>query len=60
MSTTTDTVLQDAAPLAEVPVEAGVVPDYAVADAAQQAQAVPDVYAAKVAELSARFDLSRR
>ena len=55
---TTDIALHDSAALAEVPAEAGVVPDYAVADAAQQAQAVPDVYAAKVAELSARFDLS--
>src|SRR5436190_4386073 len=36
---TTDTVLQDAAPLAEVPVEAGGVPGYSVADAAQQAPA---------------------
>lgn len=45
-------------PVGEVPVEALVVPDYAVADAAQQAAAVPDTYAAKVAELAARFDLS--
>ena len=50
--------LLDAAPLAEVPAEAGIVPDYAIADAARHAQAVPDAYAAKVAELSARFDLS--
>jgi len=48
----------EALPLAEVPAEVSVVPDYAVADAAQHAEAVPDAYAAKVAELSARFDLS--
>lgn len=34
------------------------VPDLAVADTARQAQAVPQTYAAKVAELSRRFDLS--
>src|SRR5262245_53296568 len=51
-------LLGEALPLGEVPAEAAVVPDYAVADAAQHAQAVPDAYAAKVAELSARFDLS--
>ncbi|QSB44434.1 lytic transglycosylase domain-containing protein [Tsuneonella flava] len=34
------------------------VPDQAVADAARQAGAVPQTYAAKVAELSRRFDLS--
>jgi len=45
-------------PVGEVPAEALVVPDYAVADAGQQAAAVPDVYAAKVDELAARFDLS--
>jgi len=48
----------EAVELAEVPAEAGIVPDYAVADAAQQALAVPNAYAAKVAELAARFDLS--
>jgi len=47
-----------ASPLAEVPAEASVVPDYAVADAARHAQAVPATYAAKVDELAARFDLS--
>jgi soluble lytic murein transglycosylase-like protein len=45
-------------PLGEIPVEAAVFPDHAVADTARHAQAVPDIYAAKVAELSARFDLS--
>ena len=49
---------QEAAPLAEIPAEAAVFPDYAVADTALHAQAVPDAYAAKVAELSERFDLS--
>jgi soluble lytic murein transglycosylase-like protein len=53
-----DVSVQQAAPLAEVPAEAAVVPDYAVADAARHAAAVPDAYAAKVAELAARFDLS--
>ena len=53
-----DLALQDTVPLAEVPAEAAVVPDYAVADTARHALAVPDTYAAKVAELSARFDLS--
>jgi soluble lytic murein transglycosylase-like protein len=50
--------LPETTALAEVPAEASVVPDYAVADTAQHALAVPGVYAAKVAELSARFDLS--
>jgi soluble lytic murein transglycosylase-like protein len=35
-----------------------VVPEYAVADAAEHARAVPLAYAVKVAELAARFDLS--
>ena len=50
--------LQETAPLAEIPAEAAVFPDHAVADTALHAQAVPDTYAAKVAELSERFDLS--
>jgi soluble lytic murein transglycosylase-like protein len=50
--------LQETAPLAEIPAEAAVFPDHAVADTALHAQAVPDPYAAKVAELSERFDLS--
>ena len=54
----TDFAAQDSAPLAEIPAEAAVFPDYAVADTALQARAVPDAYAAKVAELSERFDLS--
>jgi len=53
-----DPALQQGAPLVEIPAEAAVFPDYAVADTARHAQAVPDIYAAKVAELSARFDLS--
>ena len=44
--------------LVEVPAEAAIVPDYAIADTALHAEAVPDAYAAKVAELAARFDLS--
>jgi soluble lytic murein transglycosylase-like protein len=44
--------------LAEVPLEAAVVPEYAVADTARHAEGVPATYAAKIAELSARFDLS--
>ena len=55
---TTDIALQQIAPLAEIPAEAAVFPDHAVADTWQHAQAVPQAYAAKVAELSARFDLS--
>lgn len=43
---------------AEIPAEATFVPEQAVADPALHAQAVPQAYAAKVAELSARFDLS--
>jgi soluble lytic murein transglycosylase-like protein len=54
----TDILPQEVAALAEIPAEAAVFPDYAVADTALHAQAVPDAYAAKVAELSARFDLS--
>lgn len=46
-----------AAPLAEVPAEI-FVPESIVADPAQHAAGVPEVYRAKVAELSARFDLS--
>jgi soluble lytic murein transglycosylase-like protein len=53
-----DRALQNVAPLAEIPAEAAIFPDYAVADTALHAQAVPDAYAAKVAELAARFDLS--
>jgi soluble lytic murein transglycosylase-like protein len=45
-------------PLAEVPAEARVVPEYGVANTARHAAVVPDAYAAKVAELAARFDLS--
>ncbi len=44
--------------LAEVPVEAGLVPEHAVAATQLHAQVVPAAYAAKVAELAARFDLS--
>jgi soluble lytic murein transglycosylase-like protein len=44
--------------LAEIPADADLVPDHAVAVVANHARAVPQAYAAKVAELSARFDLS--
>ena len=44
-------------PAADVPADI-VVPDAIVADPAEHAQAVPEVYRAKVAELAARFDLS--
>lgn len=47
-----------AVPLAEVPAEAGIVPDHAVAMLAARAGIVPQLYAAKVAELSQRYDLS--
>jgi soluble lytic murein transglycosylase-like protein len=53
-----DLPVHESAALAEIPVEAAVFPDHAVADTAQHAQGVPDLYAAKVAELAARFDLS--
>jgi soluble lytic murein transglycosylase-like protein len=53
-----DTAQQEIAPLAEIPAEAAVFPDHAVADTALHALSVPDTYAAKVAELAARFDLS--
>ena len=48
----------DAVLLNDVSSFADAVPDHAVANTALPAQAVPGVYAAKVAELSARFDLS--
>jgi len=44
--------------LAEIPADAALVPDHAVAMMASHARAVPPAYSAKVAELSARFDLS--
>jgi soluble lytic murein transglycosylase-like protein len=44
--------------LAEIPAEAAFVPEGAVADTSLPALVVPQAYAAKVAELSARFDLS--
>lgn len=47
-----------AAPVFEIPLEATFVPEQAVADTALHAQSVPPAFAAKVAELSARFDLS--
>nr|WP_247713712.1 lytic transglycosylase domain-containing protein [Qipengyuania sphaerica] len=46
-----------AGPVEEVPAEI-FVPDLVVADPAQHAAGVPEIYRAKVAELSARFDLS--
>lgn len=47
-----------AAPLAEIPAEMHLVADTAVADLADDGRAIPASYAAKVAELSARYDLS--
>jgi soluble lytic murein transglycosylase-like protein len=44
--------------VSDVPAEAALIPDFAVADPALQARVVPAYYAAKVAELSARYDLS--
>lgn len=41
-----------------VPGEAPSVPAFAIADPAQSARGIPPRYAAKIAELSARFDLS--
>ncbi len=46
------------ASLAEVPAEAAIVPEYAVADTLRHDDAVPPAYAAKIAELAARYDLS--
>ncbi|WP_407637602.1 lytic transglycosylase domain-containing protein [Croceibacterium mercuriale] len=48
----------EALPLAEIPLEAAIVPDHAVAMLAAQAGTVPQLYAAKVAELADRYDLS--
>jgi len=45
-------------PLAEVPAEAGIVPDHAVGMLAASSGIVPQLYAAKVAELAHRYDLS--
>ncbi|MBX7484056.1 lytic transglycosylase domain-containing protein [Qipengyuania sp. 6D47A] len=51
------TELLSAEPPAEVPTDI-FVPDIAVADPGEHARLVPEGYKAKVAELSARFDLS--
>src|SRR5690606_8003697 len=40
----------DAVSPSEIPTEAAFVPDYAIADTARHARAVPQTYAAKVAE----------
>ena len=48
----------DAAVLGDVSSFTNAVPDHAVANTALHARYVPGAYAAKVAELSARFDLS--
>ena len=53
-----NSVLQDAEPLAEVPPEAALIGDAAASQPALTARVIPAVYAAKVQELSARFDLS--
>ncbi len=47
-----------AIPLAEIPTEMHLVANTAVADMADDGRAVPAGYSAKVAELSARYDLS--
>jgi soluble lytic murein transglycosylase-like protein len=44
--------------VSEVPIEARLVADQALARTGLSAQAIPPAYAAKVAELSARYDLS--
>lgn len=43
---------------AEVPADMPALPDHAVAQLARHGEAIPQAYAAKVAELAARFDLS--
>ncbi len=53
-----DVVLPADVGLVEVPFEAAIFPDHAVADPGVHARVVPEVYAAKVAELAVRFDLS--
>ena len=50
--------LAAAAMMAEVPAEALMVPEHAVANTELQGAGVPAAYAAKVHELAARFDLS--
>jgi soluble lytic murein transglycosylase-like protein len=47
-----------AADWSEAPAEAGLVPEHAVALPADHARDIPAAYAAKVAELAERFDLS--
>jgi soluble lytic murein transglycosylase-like protein len=44
--------------VSQVPIEAGLVADQVLARTGLSAQAIPPAYAAKVAELSARYDLS--
>jgi soluble lytic murein transglycosylase-like protein len=51
-------VALNAEPVAEVPAEIALVADHAQSHSGLTARAVPPAYAAKVAELSARFDLS--
>jgi soluble lytic murein transglycosylase-like protein len=53
-----NSVVPDAEPLAEVPPEAALISDAAASQPALAARVIPAVYAAKVQELSARFDLS--
>jgi soluble lytic murein transglycosylase-like protein len=48
----------DAVALAEIPLEAAIVPEYAVVQTEVQAAVVPASYSAKVRELATRFDLS--
>jgi len=59
MFDTQDLALAAPASLAEVPLDAvALVPESAVADTAAQGSTIPLTYAAKVAELAHRFDLS--
>jgi len=53
-----DLLGSEPASLTEIPAGSALVPDHAVAMLADPARAVPQAYSAKVAELSARFDLS--
>lgn len=46
------------APAADEVPQSATLPDYAIADPARHAQAIPPRYAAKLAELAERFDLS--
>lgn len=55
---TTPAAIAVSAPIGEIPAEAAIFPDHAVAVPHLHATAIPAVYSAKVSELAHRFDLS--